>query len=238
MGARGDVGGLSIVGTALVATLYGMRDPQLIPKAVPVSLFSAVVVCAALDRGVRLGGEIRDVGVLFVDVVGSTTMATRLPPHEVVETLNRFFGVVVSAVNRRGGLINKFEGDAALAVFGAPAPHPDPAGAALEAAAEIARELAAADLGIEAGVGVSYGEVVAGNIRCRTFLERGRRRGPARAVDPDSAVPARGVTRAPASAERATTRSARRTIFALFAKLCKQQAGGRHRHRPPLEGSG
>ena len=122
------------------------------------------VVRAALDRGVRLGGEIRYVGVLFVDVVGSTTMATRLPPHEVVETLNRFFGVVVSAVNRRGGLINKFEGDAALAVFGAPTPHPDPAGAALEAAAEIARELAAADLGIEAGVGVSYGEVVAGNI--------------------------------------------------------------------------
>ncbi|WP_067901060.1 adenylate/guanylate cyclase domain-containing protein [Nocardia vaccinii] len=122
------------------------------------------VVRAALDRGVRLGGETRDVGVLFVDVVGSTALATRLPPHEVVETLNRFFGVVVAAVNRRDGLINKFEGDAALAVFGAPTPHPDPAGAALDAAAEIARELAAADLGIDAGVGVSYGEVVAGNI--------------------------------------------------------------------------
>jgi adenylate cyclase len=122
------------------------------------------VVRAALDRGVRLGGETRDVGVLFVDVVGSTRMATRLPPHEVVETLNRFFGVVVAAVNRRDGLINKFEGDAALAVFGAPAPHPDPAGAALDAAAEIARELAAANLGIDAGIGVSYGEVVAGNI--------------------------------------------------------------------------
>ena len=122
------------------------------------------VVRAALDRGVRLGGETRSVGVRFVDVVGSTTLAARRPPHEVVETLNRFFGVVVAAVNRRDGLINKFEGDAALAVFGAPTSHPDPAGAALDAAAEIARELAAADLGIEAGVGVSYGEVVAGNI--------------------------------------------------------------------------
>ncbi|MBB5916108.1 adenylate cyclase [Nocardia transvalensis] len=122
------------------------------------------VVRAALDRGVQLGGETRDVGVLFVDVVGSTTMASRLPPHEVVDTLNRFFGVIVAAVHRRDGLINKFEGDAALAVFGAPTPHPDPAGAALAAAAEITRELAAADLGIEAGVGVSYGEVVAGNI--------------------------------------------------------------------------
>ncbi|WP_433561551.1 adenylate/guanylate cyclase domain-containing protein [Nocardia sp. CA-151230] len=122
------------------------------------------VVHAALDRGVQLGGETRNVGVLFVDVVGSTTLATRLPPHEVVETLNRFFGVVVAAVHQRGGLINKFEGDAALAVFGAPTPHPDPAAAALAAAAEIASELAAANLGIEAGVGVSYGEVVAGNV--------------------------------------------------------------------------
>lgn len=122
------------------------------------------VVEAALARGVQLGGERRTVGVLFVDVVGSTTLATKHGPEDVVAILNRFFAVIVAAVNRRGGLINKFEGDAALAIFGAPTQHRDPAGAALDAGAEIARELAAAGLGVAAGVGVSYGDVVAGNV--------------------------------------------------------------------------
>ncbi|GAA4392625.1 adenylate/guanylate cyclase domain-containing protein [Tsukamurella soli] len=122
------------------------------------------VVQEALQRGVQLGGETRTAGVLFVDVVGSTALAMRLAPEDVVALLNRFFAVVVGAVNRNGGLINKFEGDAALAIFGAPTALDDPAGAALTAAAEIARELGRAEIGLQAGVGVSYGEVVAGNV--------------------------------------------------------------------------
>ena len=74
----------------------------------------------ALERGVELGGEERDVAVLFVDLVGSTQLAAERPPAEVVALLNAFFGAVVAVVGAHGGAVNKFEGDAALCVFGAP----------------------------------------------------------------------------------------------------------------------
>jgi adenylate cyclase len=121
------------------------------------------VARAALSEGVELGGETRDVSVLFVDMVGSTKLASERPPQEVVETLNRFFAVVVEVIREHGGWVNKFEGDAALAVFGAPAPLADHASRALAAARELARRLEGLDA-LEAGIGVSSGEVVAGNI--------------------------------------------------------------------------
>ena len=78
------------------------------------------VARAALGRGVELGGEVRDVAVLFVDLIGSTTLAANRPPDEVVDMLNQFFAVVVDVVTEHGGWVNKFEGDAALAIWGAP----------------------------------------------------------------------------------------------------------------------
>ena len=70
--------------------------------------------------GPKLGGEERHVAVIFVDIIGSTQLVTSRPAAEVVELLNRFFAVIVDEVDRHHGLVNKFEGDAALAVFGAP----------------------------------------------------------------------------------------------------------------------
>lgn len=119
---------------------------------------------SALGLGVQLGGSEQVVGVLFVDVVGSTTLARQRPATEVVELLNRFFEVIVTAVEENDGLVNKFEGDAVLAVFGAPLPHPDPAGGALRAARQIADRLPSAVPDLRAGIGVSYGVVVAGNV--------------------------------------------------------------------------
>ena len=78
------------------------------------------VAQTALEGDVELGGEVREVAVLFTDIVGSTELASERPPEEVVELLNRFFTVVVEVVAEHGGWVNKFEGDAALAVFGAP----------------------------------------------------------------------------------------------------------------------
>ena len=122
------------------------------------------VARSALERGIELGGEELDVAVLFVDVIGSTTLAAERSPTEVVELLNRFFGVVVDAVERRGGMVNKFEGDAALAVFGAPNPREDAAACALAAARELRQRLAEEDVGLGAGIGVSAGRAVAGNV--------------------------------------------------------------------------
>lgn len=118
----------------------------------------------ALQVGAELGGEVRDVAVVFIDIVGSTEMATKLPPQEVVELLNRFFGVVVDVVNSHGGSINKFEGDAALCLFGAPVDRDDAPGDALAAAREMAVRLAAELPELSAGVGVSAGPAVAGNV--------------------------------------------------------------------------
>ncbi|MBW0116151.1 adenylate/guanylate cyclase domain-containing protein [Pseudonocardia abyssalis] len=123
-----------------------------------------VAEAAAAAQEVRLGGEVRSVAVLFVDLVGSTQLAVRRPAAEVVGVLNRFFGVVVEVVEEHGGWINKFQGDAALAVFGAPVAVSDPAGSALAAGRELGARLAAELPEIEAGIGVSAGDAVAGNV--------------------------------------------------------------------------
>lgn len=122
------------------------------------------VAAAALRSDPELGGTERTVAVIFVDVIGSTTLATRHTPTEVVEVLNRFFQVIVEAVEKHKGLVNKFEGDAVLAIFGAPMELDDCAGAALAAAREIADRLDVEVPELKAGIGVSYGNVVAGNI--------------------------------------------------------------------------
>jgi len=118
----------------------------------------------ALTRGYALGGEECEVAVLFVDVVGSTELALRLDPDDVVRLLNRFFGVVVDEVHERGGWINKFQGDATLAVFGAPAAMEDAAGRALATARAIARRLPVEVDELGAGIGVAFGRAVAGNV--------------------------------------------------------------------------
>ncbi len=118
----------------------------------------------ALSRGVELGGESRRVAVMFVDIVGSTSIAERRDPTEVVELLNRFFAVVVDVVEAHGGWINKFEGDAALAVWGAPDEVPDLETQALRATRVLAERLRAEVPELRASVGVSAGRAVAGNI--------------------------------------------------------------------------
>ena len=122
------------------------------------------VARAALEREVQLGGEIREVAVLFVDLVGSTTIAARRPPTEVVAMLNDFFRIVVDAAERHGGWVNKFEGDAALCVFGTPGDLEDPSGAALAAARDVRDNVATELPRIDLGVGVSAGRAVAGNV--------------------------------------------------------------------------
>jgi len=129
------------------------------------------VAAAAAGKDVELGGETRVVSVLFVDLVGSTALASERRPDEVVDLLNRFFGVVVEEVDERQGLVNKFIGDAVLAVFGAPVEVDDHAGRALAAARAMAARLADEVPDLEAGIGVSTGEAVAGNVGDETRYE-------------------------------------------------------------------
>ena len=129
----------------------------------------AEVARRALEEKPELGGEARQVAVVFVDVIGSTGFASERSPEHVVKALNEFFDRVVDVIHSNKGIINKFEGDAALAVFGAPFPLEDSAGHALAAARELQQQLRG--LEFEAGIGVAAGSVVAGHIGARDRFE-------------------------------------------------------------------
>lgn len=124
----------------------------------------------ALAGGIDLTGDVREVSALFVDVTGSVAISTGLPPQEFVAKLNRLMATVVAATEENNGLVNKFEGDAALCVFGAPIALGDNATPALRAARRIRDEvLAAGELDI--GIGVSRGRVFAGDVGTDTRRE-------------------------------------------------------------------
>ncbi len=117
---------------------------------------------------IRLGGEARQVSILFCDIRGYTAMSAGMDPEKVIAILNRHMGALTEVVYRHHGVITQFAGDAIMAVFGAPASHGNDA----ENAARCALEMLAArerlnrevppPLGI--GIGVASGTVVAGCI--------------------------------------------------------------------------
>jgi class 3 adenylate cyclase/integral membrane sensor domain MASE1 len=121
------------------------------------------VARAVLDGDLAPQGEEREIAALFIDLVGSTSLTSETPPSQVVSLLNTFFRVVVRVVEDHGGLVNKFEGDAALCVFGAPMPRERPAADALAAARELCLRLAD-EVPQSFGIGVSAGRGVAGNV--------------------------------------------------------------------------
>jgi adenylate cyclase len=118
----------------------------------------------ALSQGVRLGGEEREIAAVFVDLAAFTTLALSVAPGEVVRLLNRFFRVVIDVVEAQGGMVNKFEGDAALCVFGAPVSRENPTLDALRAARALADRLAGELPDIDFGIGISAGLAVAGHV--------------------------------------------------------------------------
>jgi adenylate cyclase len=129
------------------------------------------VAAAAEQQRPKLGGEERHVAVIFVDIIGSTQLVTGRPATEVVDLLNQFFAVIVDEVDRHHGFVNKFEGDAALAVFGAPNHLDNPEDEALAAGRAIARRIRDEAPECEAGIGVASGQAVAGNVGAKERFE-------------------------------------------------------------------
>lgn len=129
----------------------------------------ADVAQRAINEGASLSGDVVEAAVLYIDLVGSTQLAENLPPQEVAEILNDFFRIVVDAVDEHHGLINKFAGDAALAVFGVPLATSEPASAALATARALGTQLRR--LPVDFGIGVSAGRVFAGNIGAENRYE-------------------------------------------------------------------
>jgi adenylate cyclase len=164
-----DAGEIGRLQSGFNDMVHGLRERERIQDLFGRHVGSAVAA-EAISGGVTLSGEARDVVALFVDITGSTKLTRVTDPVEFVDMLNRFFSVVVEEVEANGGLLNKFEGDAALCVFGAPAELDDPATAALRAARAIRDRVA--DMGeLEIGIGVAYGPVIAGQIGAASRLE-------------------------------------------------------------------
>jgi class 3 adenylate cyclase/tetratricopeptide (TPR) repeat protein len=102
----------------------------------------------------------KTVTVVFCDLTGSTAFGERLDPEAVRATMRRYYEESRAILERHGGTVEKFIGDAVMAVFGVPQAHEDDALRAVRAAAELREAVAA--LGLAARVGVNTGEVVAG----------------------------------------------------------------------------
>ncbi|OBR99352.1 hypothetical protein A9W98_30655, partial [Mycobacterium gordonae] len=152
------------------AMVKGLRERERIRDLFGRHVGRQVAAAAERERP-QLGGEERHVAVIFIDIVGSTQLVRSLPPVDVVHLLNRFFTIVVDEVDRNCGLVNKFEGDAALAIFGAPIHVDCPEDAALAAARSICERLATEMPECRAGIGVASGQVVAGNVGANERFE-------------------------------------------------------------------
>jgi class 3 adenylate cyclase len=148
----------------------GLRDRERVRDLFGRHVGREVAALAEKERP-QLGGEERHAAVIFVDIIGSTQLVTGMPAVEVVELLNRFFAVVVDEVDRHHGLVNKFEGDAVLAVFGAPVSLDNAEDEALSAARAMAERLRAEVPECRAGIGVAAGQVVAGNVGAKERFE-------------------------------------------------------------------
>jgi adenylate cyclase len=135
------------------------------------------IVAGRLDP--QAGGGRREIAVLFSDIRGFTTLSETMAPEQVVELLNRYFGLMVSVIHRHGGTLDKFIGDGIMAVFGSPATETDDADRAWAAARDMLAALGAFNaqqraLGgpvLQIGIGLHAGPAVTGFVGSATRFE-------------------------------------------------------------------
>ncbi len=136
------------------------------------NLFGQHVSPQVVERLLAIGAsdlsETRRVCVMFVDIRGFTEAARCRTPAEVVTRLDAVFAIMIEIIDRHQGIVNKFLGDGLLAIFGAPIEDPLVAANAVAAAREMLRAIDAGNAGdawpIRIGIGIHFGEVVAGTV--------------------------------------------------------------------------
>ncbi|MFH0726091.1 MAG: adenylate/guanylate cyclase domain-containing protein [Pseudomonadota bacterium] len=148
------------------------------------SLFSRYVspkvVKALLEdpKRLRLGGVMVDATVMYLDIADFTSMASRMSPEALVKLLSRYLGRFSDIIFNRDGMVDKYIGDAIMAVWGAPLPQPDHPALACRAALEIMEalkdlqrdETAMAGQTIAVRIGINSGRMLAGNVGGNRFL--------------------------------------------------------------------
>ncbi len=127
---------------------------------------------AETEEELRLGGEVREVTVMFADLSGFTAVSQKVPPEILMRRTNRYLAFIVNEVEATGGYVDKFIGDAVMAIWGAPVADPDhavsAARAALRAAERVSLEkekaMARGEFGFGVKIGLSSGPALVGNV--------------------------------------------------------------------------
>lgn len=168
LGLRSAVSTRSLV----VDGANAMREAELVRQRLGAYVSEEVAARALSDDAQTLGGRRQQVTVLFSDLRGFTRYAEAVTPEALVAELNAYLEAVVAAVRAEGGVVDKYIGDAVMAVFGVPDPRPDDALRAMRAARRMHEALAKHNeerraRGLPAlvqGIGVHTGAVIAGHI--------------------------------------------------------------------------
>ena len=119
----------------------------------------------------KLGGERKNCSFLFTDVRGFTSLSERLEPEEVTEIMNKALTIQANAVKKYGGMVDKYIGDAMMAIFNAPIDVDMHEDRAILTAIEIKKQMAKANLGIDIGIGINTGDAVIGNMGSDTRFD-------------------------------------------------------------------
>jgi len=131
---------------------------------------AAEIVSRADAGNLRLGGEQREVSVLFADIRNFTTISEQLSPEDIVKMLNTYLSVIADAVVKYSGIVNKFAGDSIMAVWNAPQFQPEHALLAVKAAWEAQQKVAELKqcdsqlFRVQFGIGINTGIALAGNV--------------------------------------------------------------------------
>ena len=119
----------------------------------------------------KLGGEKKRCTFLFTDVRGFTAMSESMEPEQVTQIMNKALTIQSDAVKKYGGMVDKYIGDAMMAIFNAPLDLDNHEQAAVMCAKEIQNKFRSSDVGVEIGVGVNTGEAVIGNCGSSTRFD-------------------------------------------------------------------
>jgi len=159
---RDEVGGLSAAFNEMAA---GLAEKERY-RAVLDLVADHEIAQELIDGRLTLGGELREVTVLFCDVRGFTALSEHMPPAEVITLLNEHMTALTAVVHAHHGVIDKFVGDSVIALFGAPRGTARDAEHAVRAAREMIAARAALNAQggrpLEVGIGIASGTVVAG----------------------------------------------------------------------------
>jgi adenylate cyclase len=161
------------VGNVIYMVVIEQSDKRFVKELLGryVSPQIAKEIVSRADTGeLRLGGEQREVSVLFADIRGFTTISEQLSPEAIVKMLNTYLSVVADAVVQHDGIVNKFAGDNIMAVWNAPQSQPEHALLAVKAAWEAQQKLAELQqrdtqpIPVQFGIGINTGIALAGNV--------------------------------------------------------------------------